>query len=283
VVAVLGVGAYFGITYLLAYQEKVNAERRKIEKNSDGGEVGHIATLNGVLDATDPDKRGSSRRAAQSERQTTSPRAIPLPTDGSGGVAPMAVPAAGAALVPPAYSLEIAAASIPQSQVNGMIAGTNFVADVIRLDPNPTARVLRFTQGSLAAPDREILMYLHLKAGEKLAGHSWTITKDMAASECPAIMKRWKARPGAALQSKSFPSGYALKLTLGQLAAGTIEGQVFLSLPDTEQSVIGGVFKAQTTITEALAPAPVVAAPTAPPAPSPAQKAAFDKRYGGKR
>ena len=34
-------------------QENMNAKRREIEKNSDGGEVGHIANLYGVLDATE--------------------------------------------------------------------------------------------------------------------------------------------------------------------------------------------------------------------------------------
>ncbi|HEU0038229.1 MAG TPA: hypothetical protein VFR76_03045, partial [Verrucomicrobiae bacterium] len=56
VVAALGVGGYFGFGWLRQYQEKVNAKRRQVEKNSDGGEMGHIANVYDALDKTDPDR-----------------------------------------------------------------------------------------------------------------------------------------------------------------------------------------------------------------------------------
>jgi hypothetical protein len=66
----------------------------------------------------------------------------------------------------------------------------------------------------------------------------------MKGSGVPQVAKRWKTDPRYAPQVKSFQSGYAMKLELGQLADGAVPGKIFLALPDTEQSVMGGVFKA---------------------------------------
>ena len=70
--------------------EKRELERREAEKNSDGGEVGHIANLYTVLDATDPDKRGACQhgrldngvRAAQRQAQERAGAdSTPVPPD----------------------------------------------------------------------------------------------------------------------------------------------------------------------------------------------------------
>jgi len=71
-----------------------------------------------------------------------------------------------------------------------------------------TAHVLRLTQGAASAPDREVLVYLHPKPGEKLAGNSWNITKEMKGSAVPSVAKRWKPNPKYALSPK-VPVGYA--------------------------------------------------------------------------
>src|SRR5207302_10329697 len=48
VVIALGVGGYFGFGLVSDWQEKANEKRRQVEKNSDGGQLGHIANLNDV-------------------------------------------------------------------------------------------------------------------------------------------------------------------------------------------------------------------------------------------
>ena len=96
------------------------------------------------------------------------------------------------------------------------------------------------------------------------------------------LVKRWKPDPKYAPQSKSFPTGYALKLELGQMSEGLIPGKIFLALPDPEQTVVAGVFRAATSVVEGS----TETAPTPAAAPDPAaaaQKAAFEKRYGVKR
>jgi hypothetical protein len=80
------------------------------------------------------------------------------------------------------------------------------------------------------------------------------------------VVKLWKTNPKYAAKQKSFSSGYALKLELGQITNGVIPGKIFLALPDPEQSVLAGVFKANTSLTDGTATA--VASPAVTPTPT---------------
>lgn len=287
VLAVVGLGGYYGFQWLSAMQEKTNAKRRAVEKNSDGGQVGHIADLNAVLDATEPGGRGlgslkERRASAPPPRETGVGQEIPLPGGAGPGEGQASAPAEKPLpVIPAVYTLEVESAKIPEGKVNGMISGTNFVAETVRLDAVAGAQVLRFTQGALASPDREILAYLHLKAGEKLEGQKITIAKDTRASGMPTITKRWKPNPKYAPKQQPYANGFAMKLELGQAVEGFIPGKVYIALPDPEQSVIAGVFKAASSV----AATPDGAVPTAAPAPatpsmSPSERANFERRYG---
>jgi hypothetical protein len=250
VVIVVGVAVYFGWGFVSQWQEKANEKRRQAEKNADGGEVGHIGALYGALDATEPGHAlgGGMRGSTPGSRRSTGPRAIQLGADGK----PMPQAAAGAALpvVAPEFTLDAATAQIPESPVNGMISGTNFVMETARIDFVAGAQVLRLIQGPIAAPDREILIYLHPKPGESLVGHKWNVSKDVKSTDVSQVLKRWKANPRVAPQFKAYTTGYALKLELGHISGGNISGKVFVALPDPENSVAAGVFNAKTILVE---------------------------------
>jgi hypothetical protein len=289
----IGAGVYLGWPLVAQWQERANAKRREAEKNSDGGEAGHIANLYNVLDATDPsnphlERLGNKGGHATGPQQRDSgvPSAIPVPAGGTPGAA---MPAAGAAVTPPVYTLEVAQAVIPDGVVNGVISGTKFVAELARMDAVGPAQVLRLTQGTPTAPDREILVYLHLKPGDTLPGHNWLISSDMKGAEVPQVIKRWTGQPGMPLQMKPLAYGYAMKLELGQLTNGAIPGKIFVALPDTERTVAAGAFNATTTLPEVITaaapvvqPAAVAPPPGVPPRPTPAS-AEFDRRYGKTR
>lgn len=285
VVAALGVGGYYGWGWLRDYQEKTNAKRREIEKNSDGGEVGHIAKLNEVLDATEPGGKGlgsigsGGKGSGPKQRTADAPRAIPLPAGTSDAATAAALGEPELPLKPVNWTADLATARIPEGRVNGMIGGTNFVPETTRVISTATAQVLWLTQGALTAPDREILVYLHLKTGETLSGRSWNVsTTDPRSADVPLVKKHWKANPKYAAAWKDFYSGYVMKLEFGQLTNGVVPGKVFIALPDDERSVVAGLFKASVTVPAAAATAPA-AAPAATPA-SAAEKAAMDRRYG---
>ncbi len=285
--AILGAVVYFGWPYVRKWQDESNAKSRAEEKNADGGQVGHIADLNSVLDATEPGGAGLASLAKDPSGGPAAKRTAERAIKVAEGADPGSVAADGSEpkpekalpIVPPIHTLEVDQGKIAESQVNGMISGTNFVAQTIRLDPGAGFQMLRFIEGSPASPEREISIYLRPKAGDTPTNRSWTVTKDLR-SGVPTVTKRWKTNPKYAPQSRPFNSGYALKLELKQDEEGTTRGSIFLALPDTEQSVIAGKFKITGVAADAFA-APVVV-PTAAPVPgmNPADKAAFDRRYG---
>lgn len=279
VLLVLGVGGYFGFGWLMEYQEKVNAKRRQIEKNSDGGEVGHIANVYEVLDATDPDRHEKVTSRSGVPREPRSGTGKPMRGGAEAGDDPATKSAEKELpVIPAVWTLDLGAAKIPEGQANGMISGTNFVVQTARLDIVGTAHVLSLRQGTGASPDREILIYLHPKPGEALAGQTIGVSKDMRGSHVPQVAKRWKTNPKYAPQQKNYATGYAMKLELGTNSNAEISGKIFLALPDAERSVVSGVFKAATSL-------PVTGSPGIPATPTPAtaQDPAFDKRYGIKR
>jgi len=278
VVIAVGVGAIYGIPYILDLQDKANAKRREAAKNSDGGEVGHTMELYKVLDATEPGGRGlggmnttrghgPAMREGQMEFPVASAR-----SDGSAPVPNMPV-------VAPVWTLEPLPSAIPEGRANGMLSGTNFLVENVRIDTVGTAQVLRLLQGAAASPDREVLIYLHLKPGETLSGHTWAVTKDMTGSAAPQVTKRWKTDPKHAPQLKSYLNGYALKLEMGQLTNGLVSGKIFLALPDPEKSVVAGYFNGAI-----IAPGTAAPMATTPMSPKPnAASAEFDRRYGKAR
>lgn len=186
------------------------------------------------------------------------------------------------AMVAPVFTLDVATANIPEGKVNGMVSGTNFVPDSIRIDQVGPAHVLRLTQGAPTAPDREIFMYLYLKAGETLAGHTWTVSEDQKTG-APQIGKRWKPDPGQQPKLQQYTHGYAMKLELGQMNGSTLPGKIFIALNDGQQSVAAGKFEATVSTTT---PTPVMAPPTAQPnanrqmRPANAARTPVEQRYG---
>lgn len=256
IVVVLAVVAFVIIANASKWQAYFNEKSRKEAANSDGGEVGHIANVYDVLEATESGGSmsmggGGRDDAPDLPRRTRTKAGSANLADDEGGANP---PEKLLPIIPPVWTLESSTAKIAASRVNGTISGGNFVCESARLDVVGNATVLSLRQGTNASPDREILVYLHPKPGEKIGGGSWLITPDMKGSAVPQVAKRWRPNPKYAATMKSFPSGYALKLELGPIEDGELTGKVFVALPDTEQTVAAGVFKAATSLPDTLVP-----------------------------
>jgi len=208
------------------------------------------------------DAAAAKEAAAQAERAAAAP------------AAPKALP-----VLPATWTLDVDAAKIPEGQANGSIAGTNFVVDSAQITRNGTAQVLDLRQGAGPSGERGFLIYLHVGPGETLTGHTWTVSQEMKGAAVPQVLKRWKATPTAAMQQKFFSTGYAMKLELGQSSDGTIPGRIFLALPDTEQSLVAGIFKVSPPSTTEPVAQPVGVQAPLPGTPS-GPDSAFQKRYG---
>jgi len=285
----LAVGGYYGYAWMNGMQDKVNTSSKEAAKNADGGQVGHIANLYGTLDATDPSKAPvDTRSTGPRQRRTGVGQEIPVSgaadSSAAGTNSMDSLP-----LIPAVWTLDLTKARIPSGRVNGSIAGTNFLPETARIDAVGNAQVLRIVQGQPFSPDREILVYLHLKPGEKIGGQTLNVPQDMAGTGVPQVKKGWRNNPKFAPQYKSFSSGYAMRLELGQLADGALAGKIFLSLPDADQSVVAGNFKATLTtnvVVDAAAQAQAVqmqAVPVTAPANTSASDAAWQARYGTRR
>jgi hypothetical protein len=186
-------------------------------------------------------------------------------------------------MVPAVWTLELDKAAPASGKLNGTISGASFMPDTARLDKVGAVCLLRFLQGAPTAPDLGFRVYLRVGATETITNRTWTVTQDLKAGGVPQIVKVWKTRPGVQASEKTFSSGYAMKLELGDLAAdGTIAGKIFLALPDTEQSVVAGAFKAAASVadaaTQTMAPNPAPAGGT----PTPTARPGMD-RYNRKR
>jgi len=256
---VLG-GAAFCVAFYFAFQwatGKQNIFNKKADdavKNSDGGQLGHIAELNAVLDATDTVRRGDDSPAAGETAN------VPRPSrygDGAATVNPETPPEKLLPIIPPVWTLDVMTAQVPEGRANGLISGTNFVVDIARLDMVNGAPVLSLRQGTNALPDRELIVYLRLKPGDKLAGNAWAVSKEMKGALVPKVTKRWKPNPKYAATRKDFDTGYALRLQLGEIIDGEVTGKIFVSLPDAEKSVVGGVFKAVMATAEGTSTTPI--------------------------
>src|SRR5215472_17908540 len=134
-----------------------------------------------------------------------------------------------AKVIPAEYTLDINAATIPQGKVNGMISGSNFVAETIQLGLVGASPVLSIFQGAMASPEREVLVYLRLKPGEKWSGHTWTVSSDMKTGVLP-VAKRWKVPGNPTPLLQNYTAGYPIQLEFGQIKDGAIPGQIYLAL-----------------------------------------------------
>jgi hypothetical protein len=215
-------------------------------------------------------------KRSEAAQQASAPPAVTNAEPAEPPPAPKELP-----VLPAVWTLDVDKAKIPEGKANGSLSGTNFMVENALCVP----QLLRLSQGAPSAPDREIQIFLRLNAGESLTGRTWTVTaQDPSGKDVPQVVKRWKTNPRYAAQSKTFSSGYAMKLELGAVEANMITGKIFLALPDPEQSVVAGVFKAATGQADASA------APAANPgmmpgpgmAPGRMDRSAYE-RYGNRK
>jgi hypothetical protein len=227
---------YFGFGWAMDMQRKMNIARERERQNSGGGgQLGHIAELNSVLAATEPGKITSIGYDSGPSRAT--PIVQPETTK----------------LNPPQWTLDLGAARIPSGKANGSISGGAFVVDRAYLEKSATGYVLTVRQGQGFQADREIIIYLMLKAGEKLDQKSWANSKSQT-NGVSKVVKRWMA--AGKQQTKAYPAGYNMKVEFGQTTGGALPARLFVALPDDEKTVVGGSVEASFLLAGGVQPRP---------------------------
>lgn len=227
----------------------------------------HLKPYIPFLKKSEESSTAAPAAGAKLAAEASAPETAPLP------------PAKEVPMTAPTYTLDVVQAKVPEGKVNGMIAGANFVPDIVRLDQLPGGYVLNLRQGAGQTPDRGLRVYLQLKQGDSPTGHTWTVSQELKGTPISQVVKVWKPNPKYAAKEKPYATGFALKLEFGQLtSSNTLPGKMYAALPDPEQTVVAGVFNAVTTLAsgqESAVQQPVIQNPQ-----TDARKAEFQKRYG---
>jgi hypothetical protein len=136
-----------------------------------------------------------------------------------------------------AWTLNLTNIAFPEQTVSGRIAGKNFSCDRAVLQGG----TLTLRQGPSGSQDPRMTLYLFATQPEELRSQSLTIkTNDTGA---PRIVIRWDENQMA--MTKSFTSGYALRLDFGNPGPGGMPGKIYICLPDATQSFLAGTFNAE--------------------------------------
>ena len=131
------------------------------------------------------------------------------------------------------WTLELAAATIPDATAAGRIHGRDFIC------------VHAILQGGTltlrGATDLGATINFGGVLPETLAGQ--TINVATNADKAARVVLRWK-EDNLSLR-ENFTNGYALRIEFGQLAGNRMPGKVYLCTPDAEKSYLTGNFDAE--------------------------------------
>jgi hypothetical protein len=134
------------------------------------------------------------------------------------------------------WKMDLSAAEFPDHPASGKLHTVNFTADTASFQ----AGTLALLQGG--ATSRSFFVSSLLKAGESITNRTFNITP-ADTNRVPRVSLVWKDVGAAKTTSQIFTNGYAMKLEFGQVADGKLPGKIYLSVPDPEQSYVGGTFE----------------------------------------
>jgi hypothetical protein len=165
------------------------------------------------------------------------------------------------------WKADVSKTPIPQRPISGMNHGQPFKVDQVRIqlgqDGSASTKkdthtfrsaTISLQEGKEFIPDREFIIFLALKPGDKLDGKVFSLAPTKFGQEKPSI----HYPDGAAIpyvqgihmaykvKGESFPShdmpsgGYSLRIIFGKTRANNIPFQIYLTMPDKEKSWIAG-------------------------------------------
>jgi hypothetical protein len=145
-------------------------------------------------------------------------------------------------VAPPAndtnWTLHLANVKFPETPAAGRIRGDDFLVQRATLQGG----TLNFRQGANWPPELGLTVNLFANRGEDLAGQAIQI--EATRTNAPRVVLRWKndlQEPA----TKSFHTGYALRLEFGQASGTRMPGKIYLCTPDEAKSYLAGTFTAE--------------------------------------
>jgi len=136
------------------------------------------------------------------------------------------------------WTLNLAAAKIPDAPVSGSVMGRAFTLERAVIQ----AGRLDLRQGPKWPPDVGVSIHLFAERTEDLAGK--TVVLESTRTNAPRVILRWKDEQDKAL-SKDFRKGYAARIEFGQVTSNRLAGKIYLATTDDAKSYAAGVFNAE--------------------------------------
>jgi DNA-directed RNA polymerase subunit RPC12/RpoP len=137
------------------------------------------------------------------------------------------------------WQMDLAKMAFPASPAAGQIHGQEFTLERTTIQGG----TLSLRQGRGWPPDLGVTILLFAREAEDLNGALVEIGPERL-PPLPRVVMRWKDEQQEPV-TRTFPSGYALRLEFGKVADGRMPGKIYLSFPDEEKSVIAGTFNAE--------------------------------------
>jgi len=128
-----------------------------------------------------------------------------------------------------------------KGKVSGTINGEPFKLEKTYVQNN----ILHLRQGKDFFADKEVLIFLFLKDGEKLDGKKYSV-KAGSGFGSPHIHMKYKVPGGSKFgETEMFMSKYTMDLEFGKSKDGAIKGKISLVVPAKKKSSISGEFAAE--------------------------------------
>lgn len=131
-------------------------------------------------------------------------------------------------------------AEIPSRSASGRIHGEEFIVESARIKRG----ILTFRDGKKFFPDHALMFFLFLKAGERLEGKSYRVTKNNKVG-APHIHMKWKTKGKDVPETEIYMKNYVMRLEFGSKRNKRLPGKVYVCLPDPEKSFVAGSFTAR--------------------------------------
>ncbi len=137
------------------------------------------------------------------------------------------------------WRMDLTGVEIPATPAQGRIHGHPFYVQKARLKHG----ILTISEGKEFFPDREFMIFLFLKKGEKVEGRTISISpKDIGKAH---VHMKWKEKGKDVPEVKIFVKDYVMRIEFGQRDGDILPGKIYLCIPDQEKSFVAGSFEAQ--------------------------------------
>ncbi len=153
----------------------------------------------------------------------------------------MALLIGSTALGRPEWKADVSDVAIPDVPAQGQVHGVDFEVEEATI----SGGVLTLRQGEDFFADQELMIFLFLEEDESPAGKEYLAQPGEQQFGNPHIHMRYRVEGESMPETEMFMNRYSIQLRFGEIADGTLSGEIYLTLPDEHESFVAGRFEAK--------------------------------------